>query len=46
MVNTGSVIDGVTARVIGLPEQQVWGGSLATFLDSEGNALQLVQYPA
>ncbi len=30
----------------GLPEQQVWGGSLATFLDSEGNALQLVQYPA
>ncbi|ADZ89666.1 VOC family protein [Marinomonas mediterranea] len=28
----------------GLPEQQNWGGWLATFLDPSGNELQLVQY--
>lgn len=26
------------------PEQQAWGGWLATFRDSDGNTLQLVQY--
>jgi hypothetical protein len=36
VVNTGSVIDGVTARVIGLPEQQVRAHPpvLALFPDS------------
>ncbi|TDO95769.1 VOC family protein [Marinomonas balearica] len=28
----------------GQPEQQHWGGWLATFLDPSGNELQLVQY--
>jgi predicted enzyme related to lactoylglutathione lyase len=29
----------------GAPEQQFWGGWLATLLDPAGNQLQLVQYP-
>lgn len=29
----------------GLPEQQGWGGWLATFVDPSGNQLQLVQEP-
>jgi predicted enzyme related to lactoylglutathione lyase len=29
----------------GAPEQQPWGGWLATFIDPAGNQLQLVQYP-
>jgi predicted enzyme related to lactoylglutathione lyase len=29
----------------GMPEEQVWGGWLATFCDSDGNQLQLVQLP-
>lgn len=29
----------------GLPEKQTWGGTLATFQDPSGNALQIVQYP-
>lgn len=30
----------------GEPEQQYWGGWLATFVDPAGNELQLVQQPA
>jgi predicted enzyme related to lactoylglutathione lyase len=30
----------------GTPEQQYWGGWLATFKDPAGNRLQLVQQPA
>ncbi len=30
----------------GPPELQFWGGTLATFTDPDGNALQLVQRPA
>lgn len=30
----------------GLPERQFWGGILATFQDSSGNELQIVQQPA
>jgi predicted enzyme related to lactoylglutathione lyase len=30
----------------GAPEQQYWGGWLATFKDPSGNGLQLVQQPA
>ncbi|MCW5620228.1 MAG: VOC family protein [Burkholderiales bacterium] len=30
----------------GAPEQQYWGGWLATFIDPSGNGLQLVQEPA
>lgn len=33
-------------RFSGAPEAQGWGGVLATLLDADGNALQLVQYPA
>jgi len=29
----------------GVPEQQAWGGMLATLHDPDGNALQLCQYP-
>lgn len=29
----------------GLPERQVWGGTLATLRDPAGNELQLVEYP-
>lgn len=29
----------------GEPEEQAWGGVLATFSDPAGNRLQLVQYP-
>ncbi|WP_349742321.1 VOC family protein [Roseateles cavernae] len=29
----------------GAPEQQPWGGWLATLVDPAGNQLQLVQYP-
>lgn len=29
----------------GAPEKQFWGGTLATFEDPAGNALQLAQYP-
>lgn len=32
-------------RVIGEPELQSWGGTLATIADPDGNQLQLVQYP-
>jgi predicted enzyme related to lactoylglutathione lyase len=31
---------------VGTPEQQYWGGWLATFKDPAGNGLQLVQQPA
>jgi predicted enzyme related to lactoylglutathione lyase len=31
---------------VGMPEQQYWGGWLATFKDPAGNGLQLVQQPA
>jgi predicted enzyme related to lactoylglutathione lyase len=34
------------ARFTGAPEQQFWGGWLATFCDPAGNELQLVQDPA
>jgi len=30
----------------GPPEEQVWGGTLATFRDPAGNELQIVQYAA
>ena len=36
--------DGVS--FVGPPEQQDWGGWLATMRDPSGNELQLVQYPA
>jgi predicted enzyme related to lactoylglutathione lyase len=29
-----------------VPERQAWGGVLATQQDCDGNALQVVQYPA
>jgi uncharacterized glyoxalase superfamily protein PhnB len=29
----------------GLPEKQMWGGTLATFQDPSGNELQMVQRP-
>jgi len=32
-------------RFVGPPEQQPWGGTLATLFDPAGNVLQLVQYP-
>jgi catechol 2,3-dioxygenase-like lactoylglutathione lyase family enzyme len=32
-------------RVIGPPEPQSWGGTLATVADPDGNQIQLVQYP-
>ena len=32
-------------RFTGAPEKQEWGGILATFADSSGNELQLVQSP-
>jgi catechol 2,3-dioxygenase-like lactoylglutathione lyase family enzyme len=32
-------------RLLGEPEVQPWGGTLVTFEDPSGNALQLVQYP-
>ncbi len=31
--------------VVGEPELQSWGGTLATIADPDGNQLQLVQYP-
>jgi catechol 2,3-dioxygenase-like lactoylglutathione lyase family enzyme len=31
--------------VVGEPELQSWGGTLATIADLDGNQLQLVQYP-
>lgn len=33
-------------RFSGAPEQQFWGGWLATLVDPDGNELQLVQFPA
>lgn len=33
-------------RFTSLPEQQFWGGILATFVDPSGNQLQIVQRPA
>jgi predicted enzyme related to lactoylglutathione lyase len=30
----------------GEPERQSWGGTLATFVDPSGNALQIVEHPA
>ncbi|MFY7973412.1 MAG: VOC family protein [Rubrivivax sp.] len=32
-------------RFDGVPEEQAWGGWLATLVDPGGNQLQLVQYP-
>lgn len=32
-------------RFTGAPEAQAWGGILATFVDTSGNELQLVQNP-
>jgi predicted enzyme related to lactoylglutathione lyase len=32
-------------RFSSAPEEQFWGGWLATFADPAGNAFQLVQYP-
>lgn len=34
-----------TVAVVGEPELQSWGGTLATVADPDGNQLQLVQYP-
>jgi predicted enzyme related to lactoylglutathione lyase len=34
-----------TVDVVGAPELQSWGGTLATIADPDGNQLQLVQYP-
>ena len=34
-----------TKKFDGAPEKQHWGGWLATFKDSAGNSLQLVQMP-
>jgi len=47
VVNTGSVIDGVTARVIGLPEQQVRAHPpvLALFPDSAGRLTLSLELP-
>ena len=33
------------ADVVGEPELQTWGGTLATIADLDGNQIQLVQYP-
>jgi catechol 2,3-dioxygenase-like lactoylglutathione lyase family enzyme len=35
----------VGVTVIGEPELQPWGGTLATIADPDGNRYQLVQYP-
>ena len=32
-------------RLLGPPERQEWGGSLAHFKDPDGNILSLVEYP-
>lgn len=34
-----------TIDVVGQPELQSWGGTLATIADPDGNQIQLVQYP-
>lgn len=36
---------GDTVDVVGAPELQSWGGTLATIADPDGNQLHLVQYP-
>lgn len=40
LLDLGEAID-----VVGGPELQSWGGTLATIADPDGNQLQLVQYP-
>jgi len=35
-----------TLNVIGEPELQSWGGTLATIADPDANQLQLVEYPS
>lgn len=42
--STMAELDG-HVHVIGEPELQSWGGTLATIADPDGNQLQLVQYP-
>ena len=37
---------GLGVAFSGAPEQESWGGWLATFEDPSGNELQLAQYPA
>ena len=48
VADVAATIDGLEGRgvrVIGEPELQAWGGTLATIADPDGNQLQLVQYP-
>jgi uncharacterized glyoxalase superfamily protein PhnB len=39
-------LSAVGVEFSGAPQQQYWGGWLATFKDPAGNSLQLVQQPA
>lgn len=45
VVSAIAALRGSELRVIGEPELQPWGGTLATIADPDGNQLQLVQYP-
>lgn len=48
VADVAATIDGLEGRgvrVIGEPELQSWGATLATIADPDGNQLQLVQYP-
>jgi predicted enzyme related to lactoylglutathione lyase len=38
-------LDELGVAIVGQPEQQVWGGTLAHIADPSGNVLTLVQYP-
>lgn len=37
---------GLSVQFTSMPEKQYWGGQLATFKDSDGNELQLVEAPS
>jgi catechol 2,3-dioxygenase-like lactoylglutathione lyase family enzyme len=38
-------LEGLDVRIIGRPERQPWGGTLAHIADPDGNVLTLVQAP-
>lgn len=39
------VLTGKSVQFLGSAQAQVWGGTLAHFLDPDGNVLTLVEYP-
>lgn len=44
-ISTVGVLTGRSVHFLGPAQKQAWGGTLAHFLDPDGNVLTLVEYP-